>query len=142
MQNPLSGKSDLQGQDRRSCFGDVQLGNDMVAREEAGLGDGEGNAVLLGVENDGYGGIRRPSEVSGEREEVEEGERERECLSLGRVEIKGSYCVCLFGRPWRVNSLKLSSDARSGVTGLVKDNEFGGIWRPSYGSGEGKVVGG
>ncbi|GMN20111.1 hypothetical protein TIFTF001_047049 [Ficus carica] len=88
--SPVRKQSDLQGQDRRSCFGYVQLGNegvkqrrftDMVAREEVGLGDSEGNAVVLGVENDGYGGIRRPSEVSGEREEVEEGERERERVS-------------------------------------------------------------
>ena len=38
-----------------------------------GLGDGERNGVTGGVENGGLGGIRRPSEVSGEREEVEEG---------------------------------------------------------------------
>ncbi|GMN42094.1 hypothetical protein TIFTF001_011325 [Ficus carica] len=38
-----------------------------------GLGDGERNGVAGGVENGGLGGIRRPSEVSGEREEVEEG---------------------------------------------------------------------
>ena len=79
-------QSDLQGYGRSSCFGYVKFGNegvkqqrlaDMIAGDEVevgvGRGDGEGNAVVWGVENDGFGGIRRPSEVSGEREEVEEG---------------------------------------------------------------------
>lgn len=54
-------------------FTDVVAGDEVEIVGCVGLGDGEGNAVVWGVENDGYGGIRRPSEVSGEREEVAEG---------------------------------------------------------------------
>ncbi|GMN18611.1 hypothetical protein TIFTF001_050807 [Ficus carica] len=73
-------QSDLQCYGRSPCFGNVKLGNEGVKRRRfsnmvagevvevgggIGLDDCERNGVAGDVENDGYGGIRRPSEVSG-----------------------------------------------------------------------------
>ena len=88
-QSPVLEQSDLQSHYRNriirrrqfrdkgaALFHSTDSSTREVGEVSISLGDSEGNSIARGVKNGGFGRFRQPNEISGEREEMLESERE------------------------------------------------------------------